>query len=73
VILYREPPASPIIHGNADIALSMMPEADASADVDVDHFPERDDLHDPALVAASHAYHARLLSSARPVAPEPLS
>lgn len=58
-----------IIHGNADIEL-LLAEQDLPG---VDLFPERDDLLDPELRLLSHAYHAALLSSARPAAPEPLS
>ena len=60
------PRAPRILRGNEDLALSMMPASSPVADVDP--APERDDLRDPELMALSHAYHARLLSSPRPEA-----
>lgn len=60
-----------ILHGNADIDLLLAADAGGAADPVL--FPERDDLHDPELVLLSHAYHAALLASTRPSAPEPLS
>lgn len=56
-----------IQHGNADIELLL---AGAAPLATADLFPERDDLLDPELVLLAHAYHAALLASARPVAPE---
>lgn len=58
-----------ILHGNADIELQLA----AHHAPEPNLFPERDDLRDPELIVLSHAYHAALISSARPAAPEPLA
>lgn len=56
-----------IIHGNADL---VPPEgASVAVTVPADLFPERDELRDPELILASHAYRARLLATPAPVAP----
>ncbi|WP_202842044.1 hypothetical protein [Luteimonas saliphila] len=61
VVVYKDPPPSPIIHGNADIEHSMMAEHVPVQEKDI--APERDDiLTDPELLLLAHGYRLVLRS-----------